>query len=179
MKTPSTGLEKVCHFVGARFVCFHGVTGEIALHSVSLCWLFVSSAVTSNPMAEAMVTGRCFVGLKARAFTGTHREIHRLVATATRSLPASGQSGLRSSSQARLTVDTGSPGPRIPRCQRAFRVLARRAARLRPKGRRRGKPHRIVRMRGRILPRLTLIHFSISVYCGNYGREKLRTKISS
>jgi hypothetical protein len=34
-------------------------------------------------------------------------------------------------------------------------------------------------MRGLILPRLTVIHFSIPVYCGNYVRGKLRTKSAS
>jgi hypothetical protein len=28
--------EKVCHFVGTTFLCFQGVTREIALHGVSL-----------------------------------------------------------------------------------------------------------------------------------------------
>ena len=62
----------------------------------------MSDDVTSNPIAEAMMIRVCFVGLKAHASTGTHGEIPRLVAMATRSLPASGQAGLRLISQARL-----------------------------------------------------------------------------
>jgi hypothetical protein len=97
------------------------------------------------------------------AVTGTHGEIPRLVATATR-LELRLISEARLISRAPLTVasgalacvDAGRPHSRIPGCQRTLRHSSRAPGRIR------------ARRRGKRKPLLALIRCGLAVYCGNY-----------
>jgi len=154
----AAALEKVCHFVGTTFVCFQRVMREIALHGVSLNLRLVIGVWPRGVQDRRSANNSFVLAVRVCSAEVARAQTHSDTPLA---CPQCRQECLCHSN--RITNrEIGALEVRT-----AYSVVKERyAARPEQAG------HRCAQQRGGRKPRLTLIHISTSVYCGNYVERK-------